>query len=46
KLELSPETIKTHLREIFTRMNVRNRTQAVSLYRKIPRLADDKVPRM
>lgn len=38
KLELSPETIKTHLREIFTRMNVKNRTQAVSLYRKIPRL--------
>ena len=38
KLDLSPETIKTHLREIFTRMNVRNRTQAVSLYRKIPRL--------
>jgi DNA-binding NarL/FixJ family response regulator len=38
KLDLSPETIKTHLREIFTRMNVKNRTQAVSLYRKIPRL--------
>lgn len=38
KLELSPETIKTHLREIFTRMNVKNRTQAVSLYKKIPRL--------
>jgi DNA-binding NarL/FixJ family response regulator len=30
KLDLSPETIKTHLREIFTRMNVKNRTQAVS----------------
>ena len=39
KLDLSPETIKTHLREIFTRMNVKNRTQAVSLYRKIPRLS-------
>ena len=38
KLDLSPETIKTHLREIFTRMNVKNRPQAVSLYRKIPRL--------
>ena len=40
KLNLSPETIKTHLREIFTRMNVKNRTQAVSLYRKIPSLTD------
>jgi DNA-binding NarL/FixJ family response regulator len=40
KLNLSPETIKTHLREIFTRMNVKNRTQAVSLYRKMPNLTD------
>ena len=40
KLSLSPETIKTHLREIFTRMNVKNRTQAVSLYRKMPNLTD------
>ncbi len=40
ELDLSPETIKTHLREIFTRMNVRNRTQAVSLFKKFPNLAD------
>ncbi len=40
QLVLSPETIKTHLREIFTRMNVRNRTQAVSLFKKMPSLAD------
>lgn len=40
KLDLSPETIKTHLREIFTRMNVKNRTQAVSLYKKIPNLTE------
>ena len=40
QLVLSPETIKTHLREIFTRMNVRNRTQAVGLFKKMPNLAD------
>jgi DNA-binding NarL/FixJ family response regulator len=40
QLVLSPETIKTHLREIFTRMNVRNRTQAVGLFKKMPSLAD------
>lgn len=39
QLSLSPETVKTHLREIFTRMNVRNRTQAVSLFKKTPSLA-------
>jgi len=39
QLDLSPETVKTHLREIFTRMNVRNRTQAVSLFKKSPSLS-------
>lgn len=39
QLDLSPETVKTHLREIFTRMNVRNRTQAVSLFKKAPSLS-------
>jgi DNA-binding NarL/FixJ family response regulator len=40
QLSLSPETVKTHLREIFTRMNVRNRTQAVSLFKKAPSLSN------
>lgn len=45
QLALSPETVKTHLREIFTRMNVRNRTQAVSLFKRTPTLSrlDDQV---
>lgn len=44
-LNLSPETVKTHVRSILARLNARNRLEAAMLYRnwKEPKVTDESV---
>jgi DNA-binding NarL/FixJ family response regulator len=45
-LNLSPETVKTHVRSILARLNARNRLEAAMLYRnwKEPKVIDETAP--
>jgi DNA-binding NarL/FixJ family response regulator len=44
-LNLSPETVKTHVRSILARLNARNRLEAAMLYRswKEPKNIDEAI---